>query len=107
MPSVILLPRAEVQILDVLSFTREQFGEAKYVEYQELIELALEALGVGSTAGKRRPDIHPEAWTFHIARPARRARHLFLYRIRDRVEIARFLYDAMDLPRHRPREWAR
>ena len=107
MPTVVLAPRAEAQIADVLVFTYEQFGEAKYAEYRELIDLALETLETTPTAGKRRSDIHPEAWTYHIARPARKARHLFLYRIRGSVEIARFLYDAMDLPRQRPKEWER
>lgn len=105
MPSVVVLPRAEAQIIDVLGHTLDAFGEAKYVEYRELIEHALSTLAATPTAGKRRSDIHPDAWTFHIARPGRRARHLFLYRVRDSVEVARFLYDAMDLPRQRPREW--
>jgi plasmid stabilization system protein ParE len=104
-PSVVVLPRAEAQIIDVLGHTLDAFGEAKYVEYRELIEHALSTLAATPTAGKRRSDIHPDAWTFHIARPGRRARHLFLYRVRDSVEVARFLYDAMDLPRQRPREW--
>jgi plasmid stabilization system protein ParE len=104
-PSVVVLPRAEAQIIDVLGHTLDAFGEAKYVEYRELIEHALITLAATPTAGKRRSDIHLDAWTFHIARPSRRARHLFLYRVRDSVEVARFLYDAMDLPRQRPREW--
>ena len=105
MPSVVVLPRAEAQIIDVLGRTLDAFGDAKYVEYRELIEHALSTLAATPTAGKRRSDIHPDAWTFHIARPGRRARHLFLYRVRDSVEVARFLYDATDLPRQRPREW--
>jgi plasmid stabilization system protein ParE len=103
--TVIILPRANAQIIDVLDFTREEFGEAKYLEYRDLIKLALTTLEATPTAGKRRPEIHPDAWTYHIARPGRKARHLFLYRIRGVVEIARFLYDAMDLPRQRPRQW--
>jgi plasmid stabilization system protein ParE len=103
--TIVILPRANAQIIDVLGFTREQFGEAKYLEYRELISLALTTLEATPTAGKRRPDIHPDAWTYHIGRPGRKARHLFLYRIRDVVEIASFLYDAMDLPRQRPRQW--
>lgn len=75
MPVVVLHPRVDAQIIDVLSHTLEQFGEARYFEYRGL-----------------------------IGRPGR-ARHLFLYRIRDAVEVASFLYDAMDLPRQRPREW--
>jgi plasmid stabilization system protein ParE len=105
-PPVVLSPRAEAQIVDVLRHTLDQFGEAKYFEYKDLIGLALEVLETTPTAGKRRTDIHPEAWTLHIGRPGRRARHLFLYRIRDQVEVARFLYDAMDLPRLRPTEWS-
>jgi plasmid stabilization system protein ParE len=106
-PPVVLLPRAEAQIADVLSYTLLQFGEAKYFEYRELIGLAIEALEITPTAGKHRPEIHPDAWTYHIARPGRKARHLFLYRITAQVEVASFLYDAMDLPRQRPREWKR
>lgn len=92
-------------MIDVLHYTLEEFGEAKYLEYRDLIGLALKALEATPTAGKHRPEIHPDAWTYHIARPGRKARHLFLYRIRESVEVARFLYDAMDLPRQRPREW--
>jgi plasmid stabilization system protein ParE len=106
-PLVVISSRAEAQIADVLSYTLEEFGEAKYLEYQELIGLALQALEDTPTVGKRRPEIHPDAWTYHIARPARKARHLFLYRIRENVEIARFLYDAMDLRRQQLREWTR
>jgi plasmid stabilization system protein ParE len=103
--AVVILPRADAQIIDVLAYTLDEFGEAKYLEYRDLIGLALETLAATPMAGKRRSDIHPDAWTYHIARPGRKARHLFLYRIRDVVEVARFLYDAMDLPRQRPREW--
>jgi plasmid stabilization system protein ParE len=104
-PTVVILPRAEAQIIDVLSYTLEEFGEAKYFDYRDLIDLALKTLEGTPMAGKRRPEIHPDAWTHHIGRPGRKARHLFLYRIRDVVEVSRFLYDAMDLPRQRPKEW--
>jgi plasmid stabilization system protein ParE len=103
--AIVILPRANADIIDVLEFTREQFGEAKYLEYRDLISLALTTLEATPTAGKRRPEIHPDAWTYHIARPGRKARHLFLYRVREVAEISRFLYDAMDLPRQRPRQW--
>jgi plasmid stabilization system protein ParE len=104
-PVIVLHPRVDAQIIDVLSHTREQFGETKYREYRELVGLAPTTLEVAPAQGKRHAEIHPDAWTYHIARPGRRARHLFLYRIRDAVEVASFLYDAMDLPRQRPREW--
>jgi plasmid stabilization system protein ParE len=101
----VLLPRADAQIIEVLEYTFVTFGEAKFLEYRELIGLALKALESRPTAGKRRPDIHPDAWTYHIARSGRRARHLFIYRIRADVEVARFIYDAMDLRRQGPAEW--
>ena len=44
MPTVVILPRVEVQIVDVLEHTLEEFGEAKYLEYRELIGLALKTL---------------------------------------------------------------
>ena len=44
MPPVVVSPRAEAQIADVLSYTLQEFGEAKYLEYRELIGLALETL---------------------------------------------------------------
>jgi plasmid stabilization system protein ParE len=40
-PVVVLHPRAEAQIIDVLAYTLEEFGEAKYLEYRDLIGLAL------------------------------------------------------------------
>ena len=89
----------------MLAFTFDRFGERKYLEYRTLIRIALEALAADPTIGKQRSDIHPDAWAYHIARRGMRARHLFVYRIRDDVEIARFLYDAMDLVRRRPEEW--
>jgi plasmid stabilization system protein ParE len=104
-PAVVILPRADAQIIEVLAYTFERFGETKYLDYRDLIGIALRALESRPTAGKRRPEIHPDAWTYHIARPGRKARHLFIYRIRTDVEIARFIYDAMDLRRQGPPEW--
>lgn len=103
--SIILSPSARAQIREALAFTRERFGVIKAQEYSLLIRLALRELGKNAEAGKHRPDIHPDAWTYRIEKPGKRARHLFLYRIRESVEVARFLYDAMDLPRQVPEEW--
>jgi plasmid stabilization system protein ParE len=68
-PDVVILPRANAQIIDVLDFTREEFGEAKYLEYRELISLALATLAATPTAGKHRPEIHPDAWTYSHRSP--------------------------------------
>lgn len=105
MPKIVIAPRAHAQVAETLYYTLLQFGERKAHEYEALIEAALETLGENPQAGKQRPDIHVGAWTYHIGRPGQRARHLFLYRIRECVEIARFLYDGMELQRQWPEEW--
>jgi plasmid stabilization system protein ParE len=88
-----------------LRYTGGRYGAAKRAEYRDLIRLALTDLAADAHAGKQRPDIHPAAWTFHIARRGLNARHLLLYRVREAVEVARFLHDAMDLPRYWPEDW--
>ena len=106
MADVVVLPDAETQMEDALAYTLARFGEAKYLEYLELIQAAIRALEQEPQCGSKREDIHPDAWTYHIARPGQRARHMLLYRVRgDRVEVGRFLYDGMDLPQHWPETW--
>ena len=101
MPYPILVPAAEADIEDVLAFTLERWGEAKYEQYLALIEQALEALADDPHSGRSRPSIHPDAWVYFIARPGRRARHLFLYEIgdHDTAYIYGLIYDGRDLPR--------
>jgi plasmid stabilization system protein ParE len=96
---------ARAQIRDVLAYTLDAFGAPKAREYARLVRLALQRLAENPQAGKARPEIHPDAWTYHIGKPGKRARHMFLYRVRERVQVARFLYDAMDLLQQRPEEW--
>lgn len=105
MPNVIIAPCAIEQIAEVVHQTRIDYGEHKERQYDELVESALETLAENPRMGTHRPEIHPDAWTYHIGKRGKRARHLFLYRISEAVEVARFLYDAMDLPRHVPEEW--
>ena len=102
---VVLSQRAKRQIRDVLVHTARQFGLQQYRKYDGLIDDALDELERSPLIGRHRPDIHPDAWIYHIARRGHRARHLFLYRIREDVQIGRFLHDSMDIPRHWPKEW--
>ena len=107
MAKVIFAPLAEEDIDEARRFTRKKWGPVKDAEYRELIRLAVRALEENPRAGRHRPDIFPYAWTYPIARPGKAARHLFLYRIalNGNVEVARFLYDGMDLPGHVPKDW--
>jgi toxin ParE1/3/4 len=97
---------ARRDIEDVLAYTLAQFGERKRAEYRLLIQLALADIRAdpNKTPAKRRPELHRDARTFHIARAGRRARHFLLFRVVDGeiVEIGRLLHDAMELRRHLP-----
>lgn len=102
MPGVVLLPGVRGAIAEALRYTERQFGVNKRADYRELVQEALKELASNPEAGVRRQDIHPEAWVLHLTRPGHRARHLLLYRIREAVEVAAFLHDAMNLPEHWP-----
>ncbi len=101
-----ILPAVEADIAQVLEATLSRFGVRKYREYARLIRDAMETLAADPNGppAKRRPEIHRSARTFHIARRGHRARHFFLYRVAADgvVEIARLLYDGMDLAQHLP-----
>jgi plasmid stabilization system protein ParE len=107
MPGYRLIPAAEADIEDALANTLSKFGFDKYVDYALLIQEALEELAADAHAGKRREYIHPDAWAYHIARPGRGARHVFLYEIvSDVPHIYGLFYDGMDLPAHWQRRTA-
>jgi plasmid stabilization system protein ParE len=71
----------EADIEHVLGYTLRRFGIRKYDDYAALIQEALDALATDPRAGRSRPEIAPEAWTYHIGQPGRRARHLLMYRV--------------------------
>jgi toxin ParE1/3/4 len=88
----------------VLAFRRELFGQRQCVFYHRIIREALEELADDpqTPRSKQRPEIHVDARTMHLGGRGRRARHLFLYRIKDNrfVDIARLLHDSMELDQH-------
>jgi len=100
---------AENDIEHVLAWTWAHFGEQQYIEYRELIRAALIEIAQEphNIRAKRRPEIHPEACTMHVARPGKPARHFVLYRCshNDVVEIDRLLHDSMDIERHLPEDY--
>jgi plasmid stabilization system protein ParE len=87
--------RAARDIEGALAYTLDQFGARKQSIYRALIRDALTDIAADPdrAPAKRRPELHPDARTFHIARRGRPARHFFLYRL---------LHDSMDLQRHLP-----
>jgi plasmid stabilization system protein ParE len=98
-PRYRFVPALEADIERALRYTRRKFGHAKYLDYAALIKEALEDLDANAQSGKPRSTVHADAWTYEIAQPGRKARHLFLYEIvDDRAYIYGLLYDGMDLP---------
>jgi toxin ParE1/3/4 len=93
-------------IEDVLAHTLMRFGHQKHEQYKLLIRLALTdiSLDPDRPPARKRPELHPNARTFHIGCRGKRARHFFLYRVIDEttVEIGRLLHDSMDLKAHLP-----
>jgi plasmid stabilization system protein ParE len=100
MPSYRVVPELEQDIEDALVFTARRYGIGKYLEYAALIEEALEELDADPRAGRPRPYIHEQAWVYRIAKPGRKARHVFLYRIAEGgyAVIYGLFYDGMNLP---------
>ena len=100
---------ARADIVDILSWTGQRFGNQVLTRYEKLLSTSLRDLGadpvrLGSIS---RPELGDGVRSYHlrhsrdrfdIARP----RHLILYRIVDKpvVEIGRVLHDAMELERH-------
>lgn len=98
-----LSPLSELQILEALVFTLEKFGPKQQARYEVLIEQAIDTLRDKPHEGRERPEIAPGAWTLHIKRRGRRARHLFLYRIHEGsrlVQVVAFIHDGSDIPSH-------
>ena len=93
-------------IEEILAYTLTHFGARKHEQYKALIRQALRDIAADPdrSPAKRRPELHRDVRTFHIARQGRRARHFLLYRVvGDRfIDIGRLLHDSMDLKRHLP-----
>jgi plasmid stabilization system protein ParE len=86
-------------VVEVLAFTKDRFGDAKASQYADLIQEALEDLTRDPQSGRCRAEIHPDAWVYPIGKPGRKARHLFLYSIVEGVvTVYGFLYDGQNLP---------
>ena len=92
-------------IEQVLAHTLQEFGLRQYEQYKDLIRTALaDIVANPNRPSARRPELHPDARTFHLARPGRDARHFLLYRVvGEFVDVGRLLHDSMDLRRHLPK----
>lgn len=110
---------AEADIVELLAYTQERFGEPARQRYETLLVVALrdiaaDPLRPGSVA---RPELGLAVRSYHLrhsrgrARASdslvRRPRHLLLYRTvpPDTIGVGRVLYDGMEIERHLPRPY--
>jgi toxin ParE1/3/4 len=97
---------AKLDFVNILRWTKENFGARQARLYRDTLVQTIGELGNGPEAAgaKIRDEIMRVARTLHVARRGRRGRHVLLYRVTgERVsEIARILHDSMDLQRHVP-----
>ena len=102
---------AQADIVDILRFTHNRFGDAARRRYQALIGAALEAVAtdpqqVGSIS---REELGAGLRSIHLVYcrsmpKVVRPRHFVFYRVAtDQVlEVVRVLHDSMDLDQHLP-----
>jgi toxin ParE1/3/4 len=104
---------AQGDVVNILAWTQEQFGEAARLRYESLIVAALRDVASqperpGSLA---RPElgVGVRSWHLRLSRGhvkpgvdvVRRPRHFLVYRFEpDLVVVGRVLHDAMELARH-------
>ena len=104
---------AQVDVVNILAWTHEQFGEAARLRYESLIVAALRDVAThpdrpGSIA---RPELGAGVRSWHLrlsrghgsasAETVRRPRHFLVYRPEPAlVVVARLLHDSMELARH-------
>jgi len=104
--TVRLAEQAELDFLDIATWTVENFGGHQAEFYAETLLLAIEALRDGPEllGAKARDDIGPGIRTLHVARQGRNGRHFVVFRVADDqcIEVLRLLHDSMDLARHVP-----
>lgn len=98
--------QADRDIENALARTLAQFGERQQHAYKALIFEALDDIAAEPFAppARHRPELHPDARMFRIARRGRHARHFFVYRVvgGQFIDVGRLLHDSMDLKRHLP-----
>ena len=104
---------AQIDVINLLAWTHEQFGEAARLRYQRLIVAALRDVATqpdrpGSIA---RPELGAGVRSWHLrlsrdraatgAEAVRRPRHFLIYRLEPALlVVGRVLHDAMELARH-------
>jgi toxin ParE1/3/4 len=107
---------AEADILQLLAYTQERFGEIMRQRYEALLVAALRdiAAAPGLQGSVARPELGADVRSYHLRHSrkhastslglVRRPRHLLLYRLQrpDLIGVGRVLHDTMEIERHWP-----
>lgn len=104
---------AQADVITILAWTQEQFGEAARLRYESLIVAALRDVATqpDRPGSAERPElgVGVRSWHLRLSRDhvdaradvVRRPRHFLIYRVEPGVlVIGRVLHDAMELARH-------
>ena len=104
---------AQADLIDILTWTQEHFGNAARLRYEALIVAALRDVSSqpNRPGSVERPELGEgvRSWHLHLSRErartetgiVRRPRHFLIYRTEsDLTVVARVLHDAMELVRH-------
>lgn len=111
MPRYRLTHAAQADIISILAWSHEQFGEEARKRYEALIATAIrDAAACGGTAERvPRPELGDGMFAWHLAQSrtrspggtVRRPRHFLICRLDgDVLVVGRVLHDAMELRRH-------
>ncbi len=102
--TVRLTAQAEIDFLDIVTWTAQTFGEFQAETYSETLMLAIEALHDGPELpdSRAREDIEPGIRILHVARQCKNGRHFVVFREAQEqcIDVLRLLHDSMDLARH-------
>lgn len=100
-----LVEAADVDYLNVVRRSAQDFGSIQAEKYAETIALAIEALGIDGPKAmgvKERKEIAAGIYTLQVSRLGRKGSHFLVFRVVDEsaVEIIRILHEKMDLERN-------
>lgn len=99
--------QAELDYVEILSWTTKHFSKVQAQTYSETISQAIQALTDGPEIldSKRRDEIELGIRTLHVARLGRKGRHFIVFQVdgAQTINVLRLLHESMDLPRHLPK----
>lgn len=98
--------QAELDYVEILSWTTKHFSKVQAQTYSEIISQAIQALTDSPEilGSKRRDEIELGIRTLHVARLGRKGRYIVVFRVErvQTIDVLRLLHETMDLPRHLP-----